>query len=178
MYLTFDVGTTSVKVVLYERDGRCIDKVIRNYSLESPAVNWYETDPEIYWGAVADGVREICARKRIGPGSISSISGCSQGETVIFLDDTDTPVRPAIVWLDLRARAEVEELSRIISNDELYRVTGLSEIDPTWTAAKILWVKHNQPELFTRTAKFLLVEDYVTYRLTGRYRRYHKSTKH
>jgi xylulokinase len=74
-----------------------------------------------------------------------------------------------MVWLDTRARAEVEELSRVVSDAELYRVTGLSNVDPTWSAAKILWVRNNQPEVFRKTAKFLLVEDYITYRLTGRF---------
>lgn len=156
MYLTFDVGTTSVKVVLYEHNGRLIDKVIRNYSLETTALNWYEEDPEIYWEAVVKGIQEIIARQRVPASAIQSLSGCSQGETVIFLDKRDVPVRPAIVWLDQRARAEVEELSRFISNEELYRVTGLTEMDVTWSAAKILWVKHNEPEVFAAPRSFSL----------------------
>lgn len=169
MYLTFDVGTTSVKTVLFDREGRVRGKVIRNYTLDTPAVGWIEADPEIYWNAVVEGFREVIRASGIDPRAIRTISGCSQGETVIFLDAADRPVRPAMVWLDTRARAEVVELSRLVANDELYRVTGLSEVDPTWSAAKMLWVKNNQPEAFRKTAKFLLVEDYITYRLTGRF---------
>ena len=169
MYLTFDVGTTSVKTVLFDRDGRIRGKVIRNYTLDTPAVGWIELDPEIYWKAVVEGLQEVIRASGVDPKSVRTVSGCSQGETVIFLDAADKPVRPAIVWLDTRARAEVAEFSRIVSNDELYRVTGLSEVDPTWTATKILWVRNNQPEVFKKTAKFLLVEDYITYRLTGRF---------
>ena len=168
MYLTFDIGTTSVKVVLFARDGRLIRKSIRNYPLATPAVNWCESDPETYWRAVVEGTREILASGGISPAEIRAISGCSQGETVIFLDAADRPVRPAIVWLDLRARAESDELAALASRDELYAVTGQTDFDPTWTAAKILWVKKNQPELFRRTTRFLLVEDYITLRLTGR----------
>lgn len=168
MYLTFDVGTTSVKVVLYGRDGRLMRKAIRNYTLAAPAVNWYEVDPEIYWTAVVSGTREILASEGVCAGSIRTVSGCSQGETVIFLDADGRPVRPAIVWLDLRARAESDELAALASRDLLYRVTGQTDFDPTWSAAKVLWVKKNQPDVLRRTARILLVEDYITWRLTGR----------
>ncbi len=168
MYLTFDIGTTSVKVVLYAPDGRLIRKVIGNYSLATPAVNWYEADPGIYWGAVRDGTKEILASTRIDPKDIRAIAGCSQGETVVFLDAEGSPVRPAMVWLDLRARAESVELASLATRDELYLVTGQTDFDPTWSAAKVLWVKRHQPDVFRRTARLLLVEDYITWRLTGR----------
>jgi xylulokinase len=168
MYLTFDIGTTSVKVVLFAPDGRLIRKAIRNYTLATPAVNWYEADPEVYWDSVVTGTREILAVSGVNPCDIRAISGCSQGETVVFLGRDGRPVRPALVWLDLRARAEADELSTLATRDELYRVTGQTDFDPTWSAAKVLWVKKNQPEAFRMTARFLLVEDYITWRLTGR----------
>jgi xylulokinase len=168
MYLTFDVGTTSVKVVLYSRDGRPVRKVIRAYTLDMPAVNWYEADPEQYWSAVVTGTREILSASGVRPSEIRAVAGCSQGETVVFIGADGRPVRPAMVWLDQRARAETEALSRLASRDELYRVTGQTDFDPTWTAMKVLWVKNHQPEAFRSTALFLLVEDYITWRLTGR----------
>src|SRR5512142_3125482 len=102
MYLTFDIGTTSVKVVLYGRDGRLLHKAIRNYTLATPAVNWYEVDPDVYWDSVVSGTREILDATRVDPREVWTVSGCSQGETVIFLGEDGRPVRPAIVWLDLR----------------------------------------------------------------------------
>ena len=146
MYLAFDIGTTSVKVVLYARDGRPVGKVIHGYTLDMPAVNWYEADPELYWNAVVSGTREILSASGVRPREVRAVCGCSQGETVIFLGADDRPVRPAMVWLDLRARAETEALSRLAARDELYRVTGQTDFDPTWSAMKILWVKNHQPQ--------------------------------
>src|SRR5208283_270146 len=60
------------------------------------------------------------------------------------------------------------ELSTVATRDELYRVTGQTDFDPTWSAAKVLWVKNNEPDIFRNTARFMLVEDYITWRLTGR----------
>ena len=168
MYLTFDIGTTSVKVVLFAPDGRLVRKAIRNYTLATPAVNWYEADPEMYWDAVVSGTREVLSAPGIDPRAISAVAGCSQGETVVFLGADGRLVRPALVWLDLRARAEAAELSTLATRDELYRVTGQTDFDPTWSAAKVLWVKNNEPEVFRKTTRFMLVEDYITWRLTGR----------
>ncbi len=168
MYLAFDVGTTSVKVVLFDRDGRCVAKSIVNYQLETPGVNRYEADPELYWSAVADGAREVMRRSGVDPAAVKTVSGCSQGETVVLLGKDDRPVRRAIVWLDQRAREEVAELSRLVANDELYRVTGLTDMDPTWTGPKLLWVRKHEPDVFRLVRRVLWVEDWITFRLTGR----------
>ena len=169
MYLTFDVGTTSVKTVLYDRKGKLLCKATREYRLDSPQVDWYELDPEIYWSSVMDGFREVLGSSGVKPSEIRSISGCSQGETFIMLDEKDRPLRPAIVWYDNRARNEVEELKKRIGAEEFYHTTGLTEMETTWSAFKILWVRKNEPEVFSKTKKLLLVEDFVVYRLTGRY---------
>lgn len=169
MYLTFDVGTTSVKTALYDVEGRLRYKVIKDYQLDSPAVGWYEVNPEIYWRSVVEGFQEILSQSGAAVNDIKTIAGCSQGETVIFLDQQDHPTRPAMVWLDGRARKEAEEFSALVDPEEFFSVTGIPEIEPTWSACKILWVKQNQPDIFRRTAKFMLVEDYIVYKLTGKF---------
>jgi sugar (pentulose or hexulose) kinase len=169
MYLTFDVGTTSVKTALYDREGRLLHKVIREYALESPQVGWYEVDPETYWISVISGFREILSRGGISPGDVKAVSGCSQGETIIFLDEEDRPLRPAIVWYDCRAKEEARILGSMVGTEEYYRTTGLLELDAIPGAPKILWVKRNQGELFGKIKKILHVDDYIVYRLTGEY---------
>jgi len=167
VYLTFDVGTTSVKTCLYSGEGRLIKRASRDYSLASPRTGWYEMDPEVYWRATVEGFREIGAEEPAAMNAVSTISGCSQGETVIFLDGVGRPVRPAIVWYDNRARAQTDALASEIDREELYRITGIPDFDPMWTAPKLLWVKENEPELFDGVHNFLFVEDYIVYRLTG-----------
>ena len=134
MYLTFDVGTTSVKTILYDRKGKLLCRATREYRLDSPQVDWYELDPEIYWNSVMDGFLEVLGSSGVKPTEIRSISGCSQGETFIMLDEKDRPLRPAIVWYDNRARGEVEELKQRIDAEEFYHTTGLTEMETTWAA--------------------------------------------
>lgn len=169
MYLTFDVGTTSVKTSLFDGQGRLMGKSIRNYELQSPQVDWYEVEPELYWKAVLEGFRETLKKSGVAPKSVKTICGCSQGETIIFLDKSDRSIRPAIVWLDNRPRKEVAELKGMISTEDFYHATGCLDIETTFSALKVLWLKHNEPENFGRIAKLVLVEDYIVYRLTGRF---------
>jgi sugar (pentulose or hexulose) kinase len=168
MYLAFDVGTTSVKTALYDREGRLLHKVIRDYRLDSPHLDWYELDPEIYWRSVREGFQEALNASGAKPAEVKAVCGCSQGETIILLDRNGKPLRPAIVWYDNRSRGEVEELKTLVDGEELYRRTGLLEMEPTWSAPKLLWVKKHERDVFERIWKILLVEDYIVYRLTGR----------
>lgn len=168
VYLAFDVGTTSVKVALFDRSGRPAAKSIVDYRLETPGLDRYEADPERYWNAVADGVRDVLRRAAVDPAAIRTVSGCSQGETAVLLGGDGEPVRRSIVWLDQRAREEAAELSRLVPDDELYRVTGLTDMDPTWTGPKLLWVRKHEPDVFRAIRRVLWVEDWITFRLTGR----------
>jgi xylulokinase len=169
MYLTFDVGTTSVKAALFDRQGRPKAKSIQSYALATPHADWVEADPGAYWAAVLAGFRSCLRADGVDPREVRGICGCSQGETFVLLDERDRPVRPAIVWLDNRARAQVEELKARIGTEEFYRTTGCTDIEPTWSALKILWLKRHEPETLARAAKILLLEDYIVYLLTGRF---------
>src|SRR6185436_20089040 len=93
----------------------------------------------------------------------------AQGETLILVDRDGKPLRPAIVWLDNRAQKEADGLGDIFGHRNAFEITGQVKLVPTWPASKILWLRHNEPEIFEQTGKFLLFEDYFIYRLTGEY---------
>jgi xylulokinase len=156
-----------VKTALFDRKGKLIHKVIRDYQLDTPNVGWCEVAPDTYWNAVMEGFRQMRVNNPRLMDRVRAISGCSQGETVIFLDKDDRPVRPAIVWLDNRAKAEVEELKRIVTGDEFYRTTGIMDFDPMYSVFKILWIKKNEGEAFKKINKLMMVEDFIVYKLTG-----------
>ncbi len=167
MYLSFDVGTTSVKTALFDSRGKLLAKSIQNYTLETPRVDWYEVEPEVYWRAVKEGFLQTISASGVDPTFIRSICGCSQGETIIFLDKQDRSIRPAMVWIDNRAREETEELKARISSTEFHRTTGCTEIEPTWSVLKIAWLKKHEADNFQKIDKIMLVEDYIVYMLTG-----------
>lgn len=161
--LGIDAGTTSIKAGLFTPDGHCLAVSRQEYHLDTPRPNWAELDPEIYWQGCVAAIRQVLDQS--GQNEIASISISSQGETLIALDRQGKPVYPAIVWLDNRAESEARILAEVFSQ-EVYAKTGIPEIIPTWTACKILWLRNHEPKIFDRIEKFMLVQDYLIYRLT------------
>lgn len=168
LLLGIDAGTTSVKAGLFRPDGQCLALTRQEYQLSLPRASWAELDPEIYWQACVATTKNVLQRANVNPREVVALSVSSQGETMMALDSKGRPIYPAIIWLDNRATQEANTLARKFSA-EAYQVTGIPEIIPTWTACKILWLKRNDPEIFARTNKFLLVQDYLIHRLTGAY---------
>jgi len=168
-FLALDVGTSSVKAALFDVAGKQRAVHIQEYALEKPAPEIVELEAEIYWQSAQMAIRGVLDDSKVNPSEILSVGVTSQGETLIVLDEEGTPLRKAIVWLDNRATEEARQISDAFDIDDVYRITGQQEIVPTWTAAKILWLRSHEPEVFKKAAMFLLVADYLIYKLTGRY---------
>ena len=168
MYLTFDIGTSSVKTALYSNGGKAVRKVATSYTLSSPQAGWYEGEAETYWQAVLQGFRLILAEDRTRSREIHAICGCSQGETFVLLDERNRPVRPAVVWLDRRANDEVQAFCELFEDEAAYfEATGIPRIDPATPSLKLLWLLRHEQESYRRARRFALLEDFVIHRLTG-----------
>ena len=167
--LSLDVGTTSVKGVLFDVKGTPVASGLQEYELDKPAPNIVELSCETYWNSACKVIDDVLARSEVCPMSIISVGVTSQGETLIILDKDGRPLRKAIVWVDNRTQREAGEISKEFSVDDVYRITGQQEIIPTWTATRILWLRKNEPDTCAKAHKFLLVADYIMYRLTGGY---------
>ncbi len=165
--LAIDAGTTSVKAGLFAPDGRCLGVSRQEYQLETPSAERAQLDPEIYWQACLKTVRAALEQSGQQPGQVKALAVSSQGETTITLDRAGQAIYPAMVWLDNRATEQAAFLASRFAA-EVYPRTGIPEIVATWPACKILWLRQNEPEIFARAARFVLVQDYLIYRLTGR----------
>ncbi|MCA1808919.1 MAG: hypothetical protein LC725_05625, partial [Lentisphaerae bacterium] len=163
--LTLDVGTTALKAVIFDEAGRLRGRAECEYQPDRPRPGWLELDPEVYWEAAAQAIRQV--REAAAPVELCALGVTSQGETLIVLDDRGRPLRPAIVWLDTRSDKEARELEQALDPTAVYHRTGQSEIIPAWPATRIAWLRCNEPEVFQRAARYLLVADYLIYRLTG-----------
>lgn len=167
IFLGLDIGTSAIKVIAFDGRGRERGQARREYTLDKPGPQMLELDAEKYWHATVEALRELTGAGLFDPAMVAALGVTGQGETIIPLDAEGKPVHPAIVWLDNRATEEATEIAAEFTLDEVYRRTGQPDVVPTWTACKILWLKKNKPEAFAATARFLLVSDYIIYRLTG-----------
>ena len=167
--LSFDLGTSAIKVALFDAEGTLLASSNHEYDLLTPTALAVEVAVETYWQAFKAGVAEVLECSGVERGAIKALGISAQGETLIFVDEQGKPLRNAIVWMDNRAQQEAEILSEAFADEDVYGITGQVSIVPTWPAAKVFWVKRNEPEVFENTAKVLLIEDYFIARLTGEF---------
>ena len=165
-YLGIDIGTTSIKAAVFDSNGNRLALRAVDYTLDTNSSTGYiEFDATKYVSMCKDVIRDLTEEC----GKIDALSVDTQGETIIFTDENGTPVYPAIVWLDNRATEEAEEIKNRFGNKRVYEVTGQPEITAGWPASKVLWMKKNQPEAFSKTKKIFMLEDYILYSLSGNF---------
>jgi len=162
-FMGIDIGTTSVKTAVFDEALQEKSKTTVDYTLESKG-DRVEFDARSYWTIVAGEIEAV--RKKL---KLDALAVDTQCETLILTDERGEPVRPAIVWLDNRATEEAEMIRKHFGNQRVYEITGQPEVTATWPACKLLWVKRNEPEIWARTKRIFLLEDYILYRLTGRF---------
>jgi len=163
VYLGIDVGTSSVKAVLIDADQRLVASRSAPLEVSRPHPGWSEQDPDSWWTATAGTLddlarahpREMAAVRGIG------LSGHMHGATILGADDR--PLRPCILWNDVRSAEEAAELDR---DPRFRQITG-NIVFPGFTAPKLVWVARHEPEVFAKVAMVLLPKDYVRLKLTG-----------
>lgn len=160
-----DVGTSSVKACLFTPELNLLACSVREYRLRTENGR-VEARAEDYLEAAAAGMREALD---MAPGWRPAALGLTtQGETLVPVGRAGEPLGPFLVWLDSRAGAEAELLSGAFDRETFYRATGLPELSGALPLAKALWLRREEPEVFARTEKLLLLEDYLLHWLTGR----------
>ena len=167
-YLGLDIGTTGVKAVIFDGAGAELGAGLAEYKLETPRPDIVELDAEVYWSSSCAAIAAALKSSGVDAEAIRSVGVTGQAETLIMVDEDFAPLRKAIVWLDNRAAVEAKKIEERFGAEELFRMSGQTEMLPCWPAAKILWYRTHEPELFRRTAHYLMVEDYVLHKLTGR----------
>ena len=169
LLMGLDIGTTALKAALFDTKGALLAVTTQEYALLTPQVNYVEEPAEVYWKAFRDGVSALKEKHPLAPTDEIALAISAQGETLFFLDNEGNSLRNAIVWMDNRAMDEAQALKARFGDETCYAVTGQVSFEPCWPASKILWVKNHEPEIFAKTSKFLLIEDYFIYRLTGKF---------
>ena len=161
-----DVGTSSVKVCLFSSDMQLLSCSVQEYRIDARG-DRVEATGDIYLTAVRNGMKD--ALEKAEGYAVAAIGVTTQGETFAPVDAEGAPLRPFIVWLDGRAEAQAEKLREAIPEMEFYRTTGLPEISGALPLAKLQWLKEEEPEIYEKTHKFLLVEDFLLHYLSGRF---------
>ncbi len=170
LILAIDNGTQSVRALLFDTHGNLVGKgkqEIDPYFSEQPG--WAEQHPEYFWESLGVACDKLWQSTDASPDHVAGIAVTTQRGTVINVDRDGKPLRPAIIWLDQRhARVDgpvkgpwgwLFKLARL--EDTIARFREKTQAN---------WIVQNQPEIWGKTHKFLLLSGYLNFRLTGHYR--------
>lgn len=164
LFIGIDLGTSAVKLLLMDESGKIHKIVSKEYPLRFPHPGWSEQDPEDWISQTMEGMKELLSE--CDKSQVKGISFGGQMHGLTALDETDQVIRPAILWNDGRTGKEVEYLNSVIGKEKLSKYTANIAF-AGFTAPKILWMKANEPENYSRTRKIMLPKDYLAYRLSG-----------
>lgn len=166
--LTIDIGTTSVKASIFNERLEMIGSSIEEYVLDTKH-GYIEFDAEKYWIMVKKGIERVCSITEIDRREISAIGITTQGETIVPINSDGAPSREAIVWLDGRAAKESELINKKYNKRTFYSITGIPECTGLCPVSKLLWIKNHEPAVYKNTYKFLLLEDFIIFKFTGKF---------
>ena len=164
LYIGIDLGTSAVKLLLMDGEGRIQKIVSKEYPLYFPHPGWSEQKPEDWYEQTMAGIKELIAQA--DKSQVAGISFGGQMHGLVILDSDDQVIRPALLWNDGRTYEECDYLNNVIGKEKLSEYTANISFTG-FTAPKILWVKNKEPENFARIAKIMLPKDYIAYKLTG-----------
>ena len=163
-FLAIDCGTSALKAVVYDKKFKPVAKASSEIVTVYPKPNWAEQDPNAWWKTTVQCIRQDL--KKIDPEEVMGVGFTSQCHGLVLVDEGCNPIMNCLIWPDLRAIAQAEELNISGVVAEGNWKPGPEGISAHYTAAKLLWVKQNLPNAFDKTYKFLIPKDFLRTKLT------------
>jgi xylulokinase len=160
-----DAGTSSLKVIIFNETGTIISEVRKEYPLMRPNPGWVEQKAEWWWEAFCYCCKEAIEKAKIDPKDIIGVGITHQRQTFVSINKDMKVIRSAILWNDTRCSEQVEWARRNVGEKNVYSHTGFPP--GTMTIYKTMWIRDNEPEIYEATYKFLLVQDYLIYKLAN-----------
>ncbi len=168
--LGFDIGSSSVKVSLLDIETGT-SKASAFYpktemAISVPQPEWAEQAPEDWWENIKNALKEVLETAKVEVSDIKAIGITYQMHGLVALDKEGNVVRPSIIWCDSRAVSYGREAFATLGEE--WSLNHLLNSPGNFTAAKLKWVKENEPDVYSRIDKIMLPGDYIAYRLTGK----------
>ncbi|WP_248924892.1 xylulokinase [Paenibacillus hamazuiensis] len=165
-FLGIDLGTSAVKCILVDQEGKVKAAHSVEYPLLQPQPGWAEQHPEDWWNGTAGCIAELLRHAGVSGAEVKGIGLSGQMHGSVFLDRSLQVVRPALLWCDQRTAAECEWIEAAVGKERLGELTGNKALTG-FTAPKVIWLRNHEPERYAQVAHLMLPKDYVRLKLTG-----------
>ena len=168
VYIGSDIGTSSVKTVIYDKNFKQIDKISQKYSLISNQKNQAELDPDEVYNSVIKTLETVIQKCNNSNFKVEFISFSSALHSMIIVDENNQPLTNCLTWADTRAKDISGDFKAFYKNNSVYSRTGCP-YHSIYLPAKILWFKQNKTDIFNQAEKFISIKEYIIYKLTKKY---------
>jgi ribulokinase len=167
-FIGVDGGTESLRAGVFDLQGTPKAIAATPYKTAFPRPGWAEQDPEDWWAAIGRSVRQAVAEADLRPEEIAGLSLDTTCCSVVALDSDGAALRPALIWMDVRAAQEADAV--VATGDPALRINsgGAGPVSAEWMIPKALWLRRNEPEVFNKAATICEYQDFMNLRLTGR----------
>lgn len=164
--LGIDVGTQSAKCVVLDSAGDLCGVGQQPYPVLTPQPQWAEQDPEDWWNAVVQAVRQALAATKIEHAHIRGIGVAGQMHGFVLVGHDFSPLRPAIIWMDRRSAPLCDTIMERVPRETLVS-TAANRLSPGFAGGTLAWLKAHEPDVLSRTRATIQPKDYIVLRLTG-----------
>ncbi len=164
LILGIDSSTTACKAIVWNTHGVALAEGRATLPLWMPRPAWHEQPAEAWWEACVQALRAALAD--VDASRVAALGISPQRETFVPVDGAGAPLRPAIVWMDERARDLLPGIAQAYGAERIHRETG-KPLAGNLTLGKIAWLREHEPDIFARTAQYLDVAAFLIYKLTG-----------
>ncbi len=156
-----DVGTTGCKLTAYDHKGNFIYNSYKAYEVSRQSGE-HEIDATVIFDAVCQVIKDTAQKYEL-----SAIGITTFGEAFTLLDENDRVLFPSMLYTDPRGEEECKVLCDSLGEDTLIRIAGVKP-HQMYSLPKMMWIKNNRPDIFSKVKRILLMEDYIVYKLTGK----------
>jgi xylulokinase len=161
-----DVGSQGTNCALYSADGTLVASSYQTYDLSFPFPGAAEQDPDLWSAAVIAGVREVLEQVPEGPSAVKGLSFGSQLDGMVVCDEDARPLRPAMIWMDRRAEKQAAAVAERMPPETFYKLVG-ANLDSSHAVFKALWVRDEEPEIWSDAAILMSPGTYVLRGVAG-----------
>lgn len=163
-FLGLDIGTQSVRAVLFDSSGKCLGTGTAPIHTTYPQPAWAEQQPMEWWQGLCRAVPDALRESNISANQIAAIGLDSTACTVLAVDEHARPIRPALLWMDQRSHRQAAALT-LTHDPSLRWVSGV--VSPEWLLPKALWLKQNEPDNYAKAHRLVECTDWLMHQLTG-----------
>src|SRR5438034_385406 len=163
-----DIGTSGTKTILIDEAGQVLARAMAEYPLYTPRPQWSEQEPSDWWAATCATIRSVLETSGVEARAVKGVGLSGQMHGSVFLDANNTVLRRALLWNDQRTQAECNWIMDTVGREKVVELIS-NPVLTGFTAGKIVWLRNNEPETYTKVRKVLLPKDYIRLQLTGEY---------